>query len=148
MCYGAWRFPPLTSALRMEYDVSQLEVLYRSYLRAANATDDDTRAVILAAAVSEDFLLTSVDYVARGRAEVSAELGARMAAMPVPVTLVPEHIDGHHDVLRAAWTARDVSGTTVASGVHFALGRGDVLYRLYVFVDRRSVDASTDSEAL
>jgi hypothetical protein len=122
--------------------VTRFEAAYRAYLRAANTTDDDVRAAILATAVSEDFVLTSVDYVARGRADVAVELKARMAAMPVPVQLVAERVDGHHDVVRATWSALAAIGTTVASGMHVALGRDDLLHRLYVFVDPRVPDST------
>jgi hypothetical protein len=129
-CFTAW-----SSRACQVGEMTPFEVAYRAYLRAVNTTDDDIRAAILATAVSEDFVLTSVDYVARGRADVTAELGARMAATPVPVQLVAERIDGHHDVVRATWSAVAAIGTTVACGMHVAHGRDDVLHRLYVFVD-------------
>jgi hypothetical protein len=66
---------------------------------------------------------------------VRVELGARLAAIPVPAQLVTERIDGHHDFVRAVWCAPAATGRTVACGLQVALGCDDLLHRRYVFVD-------------
>lgn len=118
--------------------MSRYEEAVDRYFAAWNATDEDARAIAVAAAWAEDGAYTDPIAEVSGHAQLTAAIGGVQAQFPGFEFRRLGAVDGHHDIARFSWelvSAADGSAPVAGSDV-ITLGPDGRITSVHGFLDR------------